>query len=80
MHWIELSSDWWIDIDKAYSIIIWDSGINIKFNDPKDAIILDSRRKNYNKILEEIKEVLQSRVDATKENRRMLRLSKGVVE
>lgn len=80
MHWIELSSDWWIDIDKAYSIIIWDSGINIKFNDPKDAIILDSRRENYSKILEEIKEVLQSRVDATKENRRMLRLSKGVVE
>lgn len=80
MHWIELSSDWWIDIDKAYSIIIWDSGINIKFYDPKDAIILDSRRENYSKILEEIKEVLQSRVDATKENRRMLRLSKGVVE
>lgn len=78
MHWIGLSSDWWIDIDKAYSIIIWDSGINIKFYDPKDAIILDSRRKNYNKILEEIKEVLQSRVDATKENRRMLRLLKGV--
>jgi len=77
MHWIELSSDWWIDIDKAYSISIWSTGISIKFTDPKDAVIIDSKRDNYNKILEEIKEVLQSRGNSNRENKRMLRLKEN---
>jgi hypothetical protein len=76
MHWIKLNETWWVDIDKAYSITVWKGTgeINLKFEGVPEPIIITKRgwEEEYDRILNEVMEVVQAR--SSKENKRMLRL------
>ncbi len=64
MHWLKLTECKWINLDKAYSIHVWETGILIMFstgNNPDNKVVISSQDERYQEILEDVQEVLGSK-------------------